>query len=171
MPSRYPLQIKLVKLYIRNMVCIRCKMIVREVLTKLGLSVTFVELGEAQLLENISEYQREQIRSNLLTYGLELMEDQKSMLIEKIKNVIIELVHYTEEPLAVNLSEYLHQQTQLDYTYLSNLFSEVQGTTNCWCIMSCLLLKLLIKCIIVVLPIYLTNSEKLLVLHLLTLNN
>jgi YesN/AraC family two-component response regulator len=104
-------------------------MIVREVFLKLGLSPSIVELGEVQLAEDVSEAQRMQIRSALLPYGLELMQDRNSILIEKIKNVIVDLVHYSEEPLTVNLSEYLHQQLQLDYTYLSNLFSEVQGTT------------------------------------------
>jgi AraC-like DNA-binding protein len=99
------------------------------VLTKLGMDFTGVELGEAVLARPLTAVQREDLRSSLMAYGLELMEDQKSMLIEKIKNLIIELVHYSEEPLTVNVSEYLHQQTQFDYTYLSNLFSEVQGTT------------------------------------------
>jgi AraC-like DNA-binding protein len=104
-------------------------MIVKDVLSRLGLSFATVELGEAALTENPSTHQREELRSALLVYGLELMEDHKSMLIEKIKHLIIELVHYSEEQLTVNLSEYLHQRTQFDYTYLSNLFSEVQGTT------------------------------------------
>jgi AraC-like DNA-binding protein len=111
------------------MVCIRCKMIVRDVFSSLGLSVLSVELGEAILTDKISEVKREELRSALLPFGLGLMEDHKSMLIEKIKHLIIELVHYSEEPLTVNVSEYLHQQTQFDYTYLSNLFSELQGST------------------------------------------
>jgi AraC-like DNA-binding protein len=117
------------KLYIKNMVCIRCKMVVRDELTKLGLHYTTVELGEAEIMERLSAGQREQIRTALLKSGLELMDDKKSVLIQKIKNVIIELVHYTEEPLAINLSGYLSQQLEHDYTYLANLFSEVQGTT------------------------------------------
>ena len=111
------------------MVCIRCKMVVKEELTKLGLHYTSVELGEAEVLENISVKQHDQIRIALLKSGLELMDDKKSVLIQKIKNVIIELVHYSEEPLTINFSEYLSQQLQHDYTYLANLFSEVQGTT------------------------------------------
>ena len=111
------------------MVCIRCKMVVKEELTKLGLHFTSVELGEAEVLENISVKQHDQIRIALLKSGLELMDDKKSVLIQKIKNVIIELVHYSEEPLTINFSEYLSQQLHHDYTYLANLFSEVQGTT------------------------------------------
>ena len=104
-------------------------MVVKEELTKLGLHYTSVELGEAEVLENISVKQHDQIRTALLKSGLELMDDKKSVLIQKIKNVIIEQVHYSEEPLTINFSEYLSQQLHHDYTYLANLFSEVQGTT------------------------------------------
>jgi AraC-like DNA-binding protein len=110
------------------MVCIRCKMVVKEELTKLGLKYSSVELGEAELLEVISPEEREKVRAALLKSGLELMDDKKSVLIQKIKTVIIELVHYSEEPLTVNLSEYLSQKLHYDYTYLANLFTEVQGT-------------------------------------------
>ena len=95
----------------------------------MGLHYTSVELGEAEIMEDISDVQREQIRTSLLKSGLELMDDKKSVLIDKIKNVIIELVHYSEEPLTIKFSEYLSQKLNYDYTYLANLFSEVQGTT------------------------------------------
>src|SRR5690349_24448469 len=111
------------------MVCIRCKMVVKDELNKLGLHFTSVELGEAEILEIISPLQQQQLKTGLLRSGLELMDDKKSVLIQKIKNVIIELVHYSEEPLTINFSEYLSQQLHHDYTYLANLFSEVQGTT------------------------------------------
>jgi len=88
-----------------------------------------VELGEAEITGSISDSQRDQLRSALLKSGLELMDDKKSVLIERIKKIIIELVHYSEEPLTINLSEYLNQKTNHDYTYLANLFSEVQGIT------------------------------------------
>src|SRR5580692_11910009 len=117
------------KLYIKNMVCIRCKMVVKDELTKLGLRHSSVELGEVELLDSITPDQREQFRAALLRFGLELMDDKKSVLIQKIKTVITELVHYSEEPLAINLSVYLADKLQHDYTYLANLFSEVQGTT------------------------------------------
>ena len=104
-------------------------MVVKDELTKLGLHYAVVELGEAEIMESISAEQRDQIKSALLRSGLELMDDKKSMLIERIKNVLIELVHYSEEPLAINLSEYLSRKLNHDYTYLANLFSEVQGVT------------------------------------------
>src|SRR5688572_5305635 len=111
------------------MVCIRCKLLVKEELSKLGLHNVLVELGETEIRENISKEQIDQLRATLLKSGLEIMDDKKSVLIEKIKKVIIESVHYSEEPLAVNFSEYLSQRLDHDYTYLANLFSEVQGTT------------------------------------------
>ncbi len=111
------------------MVCIRCKMVVKDELQKIGLHYVVVELGEVDIMEDISDMQREQLTKALLRSGLELMNDKKSMLIEKIKNVIIELIHYSEEPLIINFSEYLHQKLDHDYTYLANLFSEVQGIT------------------------------------------
>lgn len=111
------------------MVCIRCKMVVKDELAKLGLHYNTVELGEANILENISAVQHDQLRDALLKSGLELMDDKRSVLIEKIKTVIIELVHYSEEPLVIKFSEFLSQKLHYDYTYLANLFSEVQGTT------------------------------------------
>lgn len=111
------------------MVCIRCKMVVKDELTKLGLNYTSVELGEADIKENIPQELHEKLKNVLLKSGLELMDDKKSVLIQKIKNVIIELVHYSEEPLTINLSDFLSQQLNHNYTYLANLFSEVQGTT------------------------------------------
>jgi len=116
-------------LYIKNMVCIRCKMVVKAELEKLGLHYNSVELGHAEIQGSISAAQHDQVRVALLKSGLELMDDKKSVLIEKIKSVIIELVHYSEDPLTVNFSDYLSEKLQHDYTYLSNLFSEVQGTT------------------------------------------
>jgi AraC-like DNA-binding protein len=104
-------------------------MVVKEELTKLGYHYVYVELGEAEVIEHVSAEQHELIRIALLKSGLELMDDRKSILIQKIKNVIIELVHYSDEPLAINFSEYLSQKLDYDYTYLANLFSEVQGTT------------------------------------------
>ncbi|MEO7960064.1 MAG: AraC family transcriptional regulator, partial [Ginsengibacter sp.] len=104
-------------------------MIVKEELSKLGLHYTSVELGEVDIVENTSTFQQEFLKEALLQWGLELLEDRKSVLIGKIKNVIIELVHYSEEPLSINFSSFLSEKLQHDYTYLANLFSEVQGTT------------------------------------------
>jgi AraC-like DNA-binding protein len=111
------------------MVCIRCKMIVKDELSKLRLHYTRVELGEAEIMENITTEQRDKMKVAMQKWGLELMDDKKSMLIEKIKSVIIELIHYSDEQLKNNFSAYLSEKLNYDYTYLSNLFSEVEGTT------------------------------------------
>lgn len=111
------------------MVCIRCKMVVKAELETLGLHYATVELGEVDLLENISVEQHDQFKAALIKSGLELMDDKKSVLIQKIKNIIVEMVHYSEEPLTIKFSEFLSQKLEHDYTYLANLFSEFQGTT------------------------------------------
>ena len=111
------------------MVCIRCKMVVKDELKKLGLHYTTVDLGEVEITDDISVEQHDRFKAALLRSGLELMDDKKSVLIQKIKNVIVELVHYSEEPLAINFSDHLSQKLNHNYTYLANLFSEVQGTT------------------------------------------
>jgi AraC-like DNA-binding protein len=111
------------------MVSIRCKMLVKSELEKLGIHYRTVELGEIDMDEKISPAQWEELDTNLKKSGIELMEDKKSILIEKIKNVIIELVHYSEEPLRIKFSEYLSQKLDHDYTYLANLFSETLGIT------------------------------------------
>jgi AraC-like DNA-binding protein len=111
------------------MVSIRCKMMVKAELEKLGLHYTKVELGEADIMENISAEQRERLKIVLLKSGLELMDDKKAMLIEKIKNVIVEMVHYADELPKTNFSDYISTKLSYDYTYLANLFSEVTSTT------------------------------------------
>lgn len=117
------------KLFIKYMVSNRCKMAVKEELQKMGLHFVVVDLGEVDIMETLSLAQREQLKKGLLDSGLELMDDKKAVLIEKIKNVIIEMVHYSEEVIKVNFSNFLSDKLQHDYTYLSNLFSEVQGST------------------------------------------
>jgi AraC-like DNA-binding protein len=107
----------------------RCKMVVKDELSKLKISYLSVELGEVELADTISLQKMTLLKNALLNSGLELMDDKKSVLIQKIKNVIVELVHYSEEPLNVNFSEFLSKKLNHDYTYLANLFSEVQGTT------------------------------------------
>jgi len=104
-------------------------MMVKEELKKLGLHYIMVELGEVEIMENITAEQREQIKIALLKSGLELMDDKKAMLIEKIKNIIVELIHYSDEELKINFSDHLSNKLNHDYTYMANLFSEVQGTT------------------------------------------
>lgn len=104
-------------------------MAVKEELKKLGLHFMVVDLGEVDIMETISTNQRDQLKTALLSSGLELMDDKKAMLIEKIKNVIIEMVHHSDEVIKINFSNYLSEKLNHDYTYLANLFSEVQGTT------------------------------------------
>jgi AraC-like DNA-binding protein len=111
------------------MVSNRCKMVVKEELKRLGLHFIMVDLGEVEIMENISAEQREKVKIALLNTGLELMDDKRAILIEKIKNTIIEMIHYTDELLKINFSDYLSEKLNYDYTYLSKLFSEVQGTT------------------------------------------
>lgn len=111
------------------MVSIRCKMVVKEELKKSGLRYVHVDLGEIEILEDLSAEQREQLKMALRKSGLELMDDKKAILIEKIKNAIVEMVHYTEAPLKINFSDFLAEKLHHDYTYLSNLFSEVVGAT------------------------------------------
>jgi len=111
------------------MVCIRCQMVVKSELEKLGVHYTSVELGEAEIKEDISIKQLENLSIALKKTGLELMDDQKSILIEKITIAIIDLVHYNENQIKVNLSDHLSEKLHHNYTYLSNLFSEVKGTT------------------------------------------
>jgi AraC-like DNA-binding protein len=104
-------------------------MVVKSELQKLGLHYTTVELGEVEIMENISTDQLELLKVGLKKSGLELMEDKKSILVEKIKTTIIELVHYTDEQIKINLSYYLSEKLNHNYTYLANLFSEVKGIT------------------------------------------
>lgn len=111
------------------MVSLRCKMIVKEELKKLGLHFIVVDLGEIDIMEDISSEKRELLKAALLESGLELMDDKRAVLIEKIKNVIIELVHYSDEIPKVNYSDYISEKLNHDYTYLSNIFSEVKGIT------------------------------------------
>ncbi len=111
------------------MVSNRCKMAVKEELKKLGLHFTPVDLGEVEIMENITQEQRDLLKVGLHNSGLELMDDKRSMLIEKIKNVIVEMVHHSDEVIKINFSNFLSEKLNHDYTYLANLFSEVQGTT------------------------------------------
>ncbi|PZR37722.1 MAG: AraC family transcriptional regulator [Azospira oryzae] len=117
------------KLYIKYMVSIRCKMIVKDQLEKNGIPYKEVNLGEVVLTNPISETQKNLLKTALLSFGLEVMDDKKAMLIEKIKNAIVEMVHYNEELPKVNFSTYLSEKLNYDYTYLSNLFSETEGST------------------------------------------
>jgi AraC-like DNA-binding protein len=104
-------------------------MVVKSELEKLGLHYTAVELGEAEIMEDISTQQLDRLNVALKKTGLELMNDNKTILVEKIRTIIIELIHYSDEQIKINLSDYLSEKLNHNYTYLSNLFSEVKGTT------------------------------------------
>lgn len=117
------------KLYIKYMVSLRCKMMVKQELKKLGLKYVTVDLGVVEIMEDITEGQQNQLRKSLLVAGLELLEDKKSILIEKIKNVIVEMIHYSDEVPKVNYSDHISEKLGHDYTYLANTFSEVKGIT------------------------------------------
>jgi AraC-like DNA-binding protein len=111
------------------MVSNRCKMVVRSELTKLGIHFVLVDLGEVEIMEAISAANLNELRLALRSSGLELMDDKKVMLIEKIKNVITEMIHFSDEMIKMNYSDYLSEKLNYDYTYLSNLFSEMKGIT------------------------------------------
>lgn len=111
------------------MVSLRCKMMVEAELKKLNLRYLVLELGMVEMPEDLTLAQRQQLKENLLRSGLELLDDSRSILIEKIKNVIIEMIHYSEELPKVNYSDYISDKLNYDYTYLSNIFSEVKGIT------------------------------------------
>jgi len=104
-------------------------MVVKSELEKLELHFINLELGEVEVMEDLSAEQLDLLSTGLKRTGLELMEDKKSILVEKIKTTIIELVHYTDEQIKTNLSDYLTEKLKYNYTYLANLFSEVKGTT------------------------------------------
>jgi len=111
------------------MVSIRCKMVVKEAFKKVGLHYVTVNLGEVEVLEKMTDKQREKLKAILLKSKLELMDDKKAILIERIKNVIIEMVHYADDLPKTNFSDYLAKILKQDYTYMANIFSETQGTT------------------------------------------
>jgi AraC-like DNA-binding protein len=104
-------------------------MMVKEELKKLGLKYVVLDLGVVEVLEGITTEQRQQLGVNLLKSGLELLDDKRSILVEKIKNVITELIHYSDEVPLINYSNFISEKLNYDYTYLSNIFSEVKGTT------------------------------------------
>jgi len=116
-------------LYIKYMVSLRCKMVVKDELKKVGLHYVNVDLGTIEILEDITDFQRDALRKNLKRYGLELLDDRKKIIIEKIKSIIIEMIHYSDEMPKVNYSDYISEKLGYDYTYLSNTFSEVKGIT------------------------------------------
>ena len=119
----------ILKLYIKYMVSARCKKAVKTELRKLGLHFVVVDLGEVEIMEDISNEERMELKMALLDSGLELMDDKRAILIEKIKNTIIDMIYNSEDKVKINISGFISDTLKQDYTYLSNLFSEVQGTT------------------------------------------
>ena len=111
------------------MVSNRCKIAVRDELKKLGLHFIMVDLGVVEIMENINSEKRNLLKTGLLEAGFELMDDKRAILIEKIKNIIVEMVHHSDTNIKINFSDYLSEKLDHNYTYLANLFSEVQGTT------------------------------------------
>lgn len=117
------------KLYIKYMVSLRCKMVVKEELREMGIPFIQLELGMVETAYDITPEQQEELKKKLIKSGLELLDDKKAILIEKIKNVIVELVHYSDEMPNMNYSDYIAEKLDHNYSYLSNIFSEVKGIT------------------------------------------
>jgi YesN/AraC family two-component response regulator len=117
------------KLYIKFMLSTRCKIVVKDILKSMDLHFVIVDLGEVEIMEDLDNQQLEELKSALLQSGLELMDNKKAILIERIKNTIVEMVHHSNEGLKVNFSNFLSEKLHHDYTYMANLFSEVQGST------------------------------------------
>jgi len=111
------------------MVSLRCKMVVKAALEELDLHYGIVELGEIEVFENISTSQHDSLKVILAKAGLELMDDKKAMLIEKIKETIVEMVHHSIEFPKVKISDYLSEKLNQDYNQLAGLFSEATGIT------------------------------------------
>ena len=116
-------------LYIKNMVCIRCKMTVKAVLESLAIDYLKVELGWAELAVPATAEQKNAIDAGLRHYSLELMANKKMIIVERIKTLIIEKFHAADTEMDLKFSVYLSEGLQYDYTYLANIFSEMEGTT------------------------------------------
>lgn len=117
------------KLYIKNMVCNRCKTAVKAEFEKLGFHLLYADLGVVEIVENNLENKKSNLNENLRSLGFELIDDKKCQTIERVKNLIVDLVHYKDNEIDTNLSDYLSMNLLQDYNSLSNLFSEVENTT------------------------------------------
>jgi len=111
------------------MVCNRCIMVVRNVFEGLGYAPVNIVLGEVETNRPVSDSDIPKLKEALTTYGFELIDDAKSRIIERIKNAIVQLIHHSENAPKVNYSQYIESQLHKDYSYLSSLFSEIEGTT------------------------------------------
>lgn len=120
---------KAMRLYVKYMVSERCKMIVRSELDLLNLPYLSVELGVIELLNPLSDLDKINLTAHLKKFGLVIMDDKRAILVESIKNLIVQMIHYSEEVPRVNYSDYISEKLGYDYTYLANVFSEVKGTT------------------------------------------
>lgn len=118
-----------VKLYIKYMVSLRCKIKVKEELRKLNVRYGVVDLGVVEIFKDMSPELKEILKINLKKSGLELLDDKKSIIIERVKNAVVDMIHHSEELPVINYSVYISEKLELDYTYLSGLFAEVQGYT------------------------------------------
>lgn len=114
---------------IKNMVCNRCIMVVQQLFDGLGYPPVRISLGNVETAKPIPAEDLGKLRKSLVNYGFELIDDTKSRIIEKIKNSVVQSIHHNHEDLKVNYSEYIESHLNRDYTYLSSLFSEVEGTT------------------------------------------
>ncbi len=117
------------KIFVKFMVSLRCKMIVISELKNVGLRNCNVELGVIEILDECSQQQLAELDINLRKAGLEIIDDQRAILIEKIKNVVIEMIHYSDDLPLMNYSDFISEKLEYDYTYLSNMFSEITGIT------------------------------------------
>ena len=115
--------------FIKNMVCNRCIMVVQHLFESMGYPPVHIELGEVETEHPVKKDDLEAIKATLVSYGFEMIDDTTSVLIERIKTLVIELIHYHKEPIHENYSSYIASKLHKDYTYLSNLFSDVTGTT------------------------------------------
>lgn len=111
------------------MVSLRCKMMVQSQLEAMGIHCKSIDLGLVVTLNDLTQEERILLKKNLLDVGLELMDDKKSILVEKIKNAIVTMIHHSDTLPKVNFSNYLSKELNYDYTYLANTFSEVKGIT------------------------------------------
>lgn len=126
LPSTKPVTLKL---FIKHMVSTRCKLAVEGALLKAGLTPVNVDLGEVEIAGTMSAEQHSRLKILLAQWGLELIDDKRAILVERIKNAVIEMVHHSEETIKVNFSCYLSEKLNHEYCYMSNLFSETQGIT------------------------------------------
>ncbi|WP_313090661.1 helix-turn-helix domain-containing protein [Chryseobacterium flavum] len=116
-------------IFIKNMVCNRCIMVIHNELNKLGLEAKSIKLGEIIFEKELTQKEKKQLEDTLVPLGFQVIDNKKSRIIEKIKNIIIDLVHHQDNHIKTNLSEVLSSELHHDYNYLSNLFSEVESTT------------------------------------------